>query len=193
MSEMTPLCYTVIGRMMTRWREDKRNPPSGSRLQGRLDDISRMLDEVMSVMKGCPPELKLKGGMDSRVQSPVGGWDVEATAKLQQLFFDPKASREDARDAILVQAGNIYVNQQLARFVLLQYQNDLLSLKAATLLPPSKGRTGSGWMPSGGMALGVVPSGTSRGIDSRTGNIIVDHVAASKETLFYDLLTVLHR
>lgn len=70
-----------------------------------------MLDEVMSVMKGCPPELKLKGGMDSRVQSPAGGWDVEATAKLKQLFFDPKASREDARDAILVQAGNIYTNQ----------------------------------------------------------------------------------
>lgn len=75
--------------------------------------------------------------------------------------------------------------------MLLQYQNELLSLKAAAELP-AKSRSSSGFFHTGGMSLGGVASGT-RALDSRTGNVIVDHVAASKETLFYDLLTVLHR
>lgn len=101
--------------MMTKHREDKRDPPSGARLDQRLEEINRMLHDVMSVMANCPPALRLKSGLDSRVQSPAGGWDAEASAKLQEFFFDPTASREVAKDAFLVQQGNVYVNQ-VSRF-----------------------------------------------------------------------------
>jgi hypothetical protein len=30
--------------------------------------VDRLLEEVMGIMRGCPPELRLRGGMDSRVQ-----------------------------------------------------------------------------------------------------------------------------
>ena len=98
--------------------------------------MDRLLEEVMGIMRGCPPELRLRGGMDSRVQrwvrlgaiytlwgicqltdlavgvrSPSREFAKDAEQVLQELFFDPKASREYARDAYLVQAGNIYVNQ----------------------------------------------------------------------------------
>lgn len=44
-------------------------------------------------------------------RSPSREFAKDAEQVLQELFFDPKASREYARDAYLVQAGNIYVNQ----------------------------------------------------------------------------------
>jgi hypothetical protein len=46
-----------------------------------------------------------------RNNSPSREFARDAEQVLQELFFDPKASREYARDAYLVQAGNIYVNQ----------------------------------------------------------------------------------
>lgn len=171
-----------LGRMMTKHREDKRDPPSGARLQQRLNEIDQMLEDVMSVMTNCPPALRLKNGLDSRVQSPAGGWDAEVSAKLQDFFFNPSASREVAKDAFLVQQGNVYVNQQLARFVLLQYRNDLLTLKHEAELETSPAASRShGFL--GETALGD-------GFGGKDGK---DHVASEKENLFYDLLTVLHR
>lgn len=157
------------------------------------------------------------------VRSPSREFAKDAEQVLQELFFDPKASREYARDAYLVQAGNIYVNQvsrsglvvalkdpgfltkgtklalqQLARFVLLQYQNELIGLKnayesrASRVGPPHKG-----WINAGGMSIGGVvaePASQERlppGPNSRS--TVEGHLAANEETLFYDLLTVLHR
>lgn len=45
------------------------------------------------------------------MNSPSREFARDAEQVLQELFFDPKASREYARDAYSVQAGNIYVNQ----------------------------------------------------------------------------------
>jgi hypothetical protein len=87
------------------------------------------------------------------------------------------------------------LTQQLARFVLLQYRSDLLSLrsKSAAHDASRSAITGShslndGWTPSGGVALGGLGKHheTERA-DAR------DHMATDKETLFYDLLTILHR
>lgn len=60
--------YPVIGRTLTKWRDDKRTRPTGARLDARIDEVDRLLEEVMGIMRGCPPELRLRGGMDSRVQ-----------------------------------------------------------------------------------------------------------------------------
>jgi len=121
--------------------------PTGSRLDARIEEVNQLLEEVMSIMRGCPPELKLRGGMDSRVQryeighqprcdcvirltirknSPSREFARDAEQVLQELFFDPKASREYARDAYLVQAGNIYVNQ-VRHFVCGRFVSDWLT------------------------------------------------------------------
>lgn len=55
------------------------------------------------------------------------------------------------------------VLQQLARFILIQYRNDLLSLEAK-----------------------------EQGLSDRSLEANTCHVAADRENLFYDLLTVLH-
>jgi hypothetical protein len=60
--------HPVIGRTLTKWRDDKRTRPTGARLDARIDEVDRLLEEVMGIMRGCPPELRLRGGMDSRVQ-----------------------------------------------------------------------------------------------------------------------------
>jgi hypothetical protein len=117
--------------------------------------------------------------------SPAGGWDVEAAAKIQAFFFDPQASREFARNAFLVQQGNIWVTQQCIRFVLLQYQNDLLHLKAASTSKSSM-LTTPGFRQIGGLPLGGIS--TSKKQEEETK----DYVAASKESLYYDLLSILH-
>lgn len=84
--------------------------------------------------------------------------------------------------------------QQTARFVLLQYRNDLLSLRSSSVGSdaPRGAITGSnslndGWIPCGGIALG----GIGKVADSNRARR--DHVATDKENLFYDLLTILHR
>ncbi|KAJ9116939.1 hypothetical protein QFC22_004597 [Naganishia vaughanmartiniae] len=177
--------HCLGGRAITKHQEDKREPPSGVRLQRRLEEVATLLEEVTNLMRDCPPQLRLKEGLDSRVQSPAGGWDVEAAAKIQAFFFDPQASREFARNAFLVQQGNIWVTQQCIRFVLLQYQNDLLHLKAASTLKSSMHAT-PGFKQIGGLPLGGIS--TSKKPEEETK----DYVAASKESLYYDLLSILH-
>jgi hypothetical protein len=117
--------------------------------------------------------------------SPAGGWDVEASAKLQAFFFDPQASREFARNAFLVQQGNCFVTKACVTFVLLQYQNDLLHLKAASTLNHSL-RPSNGFKQIGGMPLGGISASKTSAKGSE------DYVAASKESLYYDLLSILH-
>jgi hypothetical protein len=53
---------------MTKHREDKRDPPSGPRLQSRLRELDKLYDQIMSVMDNCPSALRLKTGLDSRAQ-----------------------------------------------------------------------------------------------------------------------------
>jgi hypothetical protein len=53
---------------MAKWRYFKRNKPSVAKLHLDILDVQDMLEEVMGLLGECPPELALKGGMDSRVQ-----------------------------------------------------------------------------------------------------------------------------
>lgn len=172
---------------MIKHREDKRDPPHGTRLQMRLHEVSRLFDEVMAVMDNCPAALRLKSGMDSRAQSPAGGWDTEASAQLQALFYDPMADRRTAKDAFLVQQANIYTTQQMARFVLLQYRSDLLALRQGKTSSGSSQRHPS-WHGIGGVPLGAV--GTP--MNETDGPHGID-AAMDREGLCYDMLTVLHR
>lgn len=71
-STADPCLHIVGGRAITKHKEDKRDPPTGVRLERRLEEVSLMLDEVTNVMKDCPPQLRLKEGLDSRVQRCAG-------------------------------------------------------------------------------------------------------------------------
>jgi hypothetical protein len=67
--------------------------------------------ESAEVSEGKPQEPQCIAERTMASYSPAGGWDIDAQAKLQEFFYDSKASREIARDAFLVQQGNIYVTQ----------------------------------------------------------------------------------
>lgn len=63
-------------------------------LQGELSDINIVIWLIIHLHSSFPDD-----------------WDVTASAELQQLFFNPKASKAAIKDAFLVQQGNIYVTQ----------------------------------------------------------------------------------
>lgn len=88
--------------------------------------------------------------------------------------------------------------QQLARFVLLQYQNELIGLKNAyeSRITRPTGPPRNGWINAGGISIsGVVAEhvNTDRLPSEAVLPSVATHLAAKEETLFYDLLTVLHR
>ncbi|KAG8787118.1 hypothetical protein FRC15_009960 [Serendipita sp. 397] len=65
---------------------------------------------------------------------PGGAGFRQATfAEVREFFDNPKASRANAMNAFLVMQANLYVTQQLVRFVIEQYRDELmLSMHAAT-------------------------------------------------------------
>lgn len=100
-----------------------------------------------------------------------------------------------------MQQGNILVTQQCVRFVLLQYQNDLLHLKAAAEAATSgllgshahggASARGGGFIPIGGLPLGGISTSSAKKPETEKEESD-DYVAASKESLYYDLLSILH-
>lgn len=55
-------------------------------------------------------------------------WDTHASQDIRSLFLDPQASKTVVKDAYLVQQGNIYPTQQMARCLGLQYKEELSRL-----------------------------------------------------------------
>jgi hypothetical protein len=53
-----------MGRTLAKWRDDKRIQMAESHIERRMDEVERLLQEVMGVMKGCPADLELSGGSD---------------------------------------------------------------------------------------------------------------------------------
>lgn len=56
-------------------------------------------------------------------------WDAHASQDIRSLFLDPKANKTVVKDAYLVQQGNIYPTQQMARCLALQYKEELHKLQ----------------------------------------------------------------
>lgn len=52
-------------------------------------------------------------------------WDQHVNTDIRQLLRDPSKARRAIKDTFLVQQANIYVTQQMVRYILLQYSEEL--------------------------------------------------------------------
>ncbi|BEI85111.1 hypothetical protein CcaverHIS002_0505120 [Cutaneotrichosporon cavernicola] len=69
-------------------------------------------------------------------------WDAHVNADISQLLRDPGRARHASKDTFLVQQANIYVTQQMVRYIILQYSEDLAALHDKELAqdePPGSG------------------------------------------------------
>ncbi|KAK4688912.1 hypothetical protein P7C73_g1194, partial [Tremellales sp. Uapishka_1] len=130
--------FRLTGQILDKRRCDRRRPPSGPDMQKRLAEIDDLLEQVMTLMDGCPEALKLSRAngplpgesMTNKMASPANtastgmsdDWDAHASADVRQLFLNPRANRSVAKDTFLVQQANIYVTQYRDELLILQEQ-----------------------------------------------------------------------
>ncbi|ODO07311.1 hypothetical protein L198_00890 [Cryptococcus wingfieldii CBS 7118] len=133
---VSPLCgfryvsylYRLTGEALDKQSHDKLRPPSGVLLQMRLSEVSQLYHRVMSAMDGCPQPLVLNYSTPrSSVASLSPDWGERMKTEIHTMFVNPKgADMELVKDYYLVQQANIYVTQQLVRFIIIQYRDELL-------------------------------------------------------------------
>ncbi|WVQ71033.1 hypothetical protein IAR50_000558 [Cryptococcus sp. DSM 104548] len=133
---VSPLCgfryvsylYRLTGEVLDKRSHDKHRPPSGVLLQMRLSEISSLYHRVISAMDGCPQPLRLDYSTPgSSVASLSPDWGERMKNEIHTMFLNPKgADMELVKDYFLVQQANIYVTQQLVRFMIIQYRDELL-------------------------------------------------------------------
>jgi len=106
----------------------------------------------------APPELRLgsKGRRDTvetaeapasgvRANPPMSlpeshgaGFTEGAFAEIKEFFDSPNANRENASNPFLVMQANVYVTQQLVRFVIEQYRHELVTLMRENGIEPGQ-------------------------------------------------------
>ncbi|KAJ7935504.1 fungal-specific transcription factor domain-containing protein [Mycena leptocephala] len=116
----TSRIFALLGEILVRIRVDKRSPPQGQFATARLEEVQSLHSRILSALAHCPEPLRLKRSFSqSNVPPEYGGAG-------QDFFDNPNASRENALNPFLVVQGNIYVTQQLVRFVIEQYRDELV-------------------------------------------------------------------
>ncbi|KAJ7071845.1 fungal-specific transcription factor domain-containing protein [Mycena belliarum] len=125
----TSRIFALLGEILVRIRVDKRSPPQGQFATARLEEVQSLHGRILSALAHCPEPLRLKRSFSqSNVPPEYGGAGFrQATfAEVKDFFDNPNASRENALNPFLVVQGNIYVTQQLVRFVIEQYRDELV-------------------------------------------------------------------
>ncbi|KAJ7644241.1 hypothetical protein FB45DRAFT_975806 [Roridomyces roridus] len=125
----TSRIFALLGEILVRIRVDKRSPPQGQFATARLEEVQSLHARIISALAHCPEPLRLKRSFSkSNVPPEYGGAGFrQATfAEVKDFFDNPNASRENALNPFLVVQGNIYVTQQLVRFVIEQYRDELI-------------------------------------------------------------------
>ncbi|KAG8897689.1 hypothetical protein FRB99_008002, partial [Tulasnella sp. 403] len=136
--------FALLGEILVRIRVDKRSPPTGPFATARLEEVRALHTRICSALAHAPPELRLgskgrRDGMDTKASTPTAsgvnfadfggaGFTEGAFAELKEFFDSPNANRENASNPFLVMQANIYVTQQLVRFVIEQYRHELITL-----------------------------------------------------------------
>ncbi|KAF8339604.1 fungal-specific transcription factor domain-containing protein [Cantharellus anzutake] len=134
--------FALLGEILVRIRVDKRAPPRGSLATDRLAEIRALHTRIINALAHAPGPLKLKtrNAVDPAKGSGVhlpgtstadygGLGSRHATfVEVRNFFHDPHASRENAGNAYLVMQANLYVTQQLVRFVIEQYRDELITM-----------------------------------------------------------------
>ncbi|KJD99484.1 hypothetical protein I311_06945 [Cryptococcus gattii NT-10] len=123
--------YRVSGEVLDKRRRDRLRWPSGLMLQMRINEINELHNRTMSLMDLCPAPLKLDyRSASASVMRMSPDWDERIKSEIHTIFFDPNKHDMDlVKDFYLVQQANIYITQQLVRFTIIQYREDLLEIQ----------------------------------------------------------------
>ncbi|KAG8746600.1 hypothetical protein FRC10_004452 [Ceratobasidium sp. 414] len=133
--------FALLGEILVRIRVDKRSPPQGPFATARLEEVRSLHTRICSALMHAPPALRLKpnGGRHGTngvsynsitgQQEEYGGagFRKAAFAEVKDFFDNPNASRVDAMNPYLVMQANLYVTQQLVRYVIEQYRDELVT------------------------------------------------------------------
>ncbi|KAG9016300.1 hypothetical protein FRB90_003380 [Tulasnella sp. 427] len=148
--------FALLGEILVRIRVDKRSPPQGPFATARLEEVRALHTRICSALAHAPPELRLgskgrRDGGDSKEgngTSPSGAINFAdfggpsftegAFAELKEFFDSPNANRENASNPFMVMQANLYVTQQLVRFVIEQYRHELITLMRENGTDPSQ-------------------------------------------------------
>jgi len=125
--------FALLGEILVRIRVDKRSPPTGIAAQARLSEIESLHNRIVSALAHTPPPLRLgRSSLDQHAfvdgsdSYPDAAFRKATYTELREFFDNPTASRSNASDPFLVMQGNLYVTQQLVRFVIEQYRDELM-------------------------------------------------------------------
>ncbi|KIJ17828.1 hypothetical protein PAXINDRAFT_161931 [Paxillus involutus ATCC 200175] len=126
----TSRIFALLGEILVRIRVDKRSPPQGQFATARLEEVQSLHSRILGALIHAPEPLQLKQTHQlDRLPAEYGGTGFrQATfAEVKDFFDNPKASRENALNPFLVMQANLYVTQQLVRFVIEQYRDELVT------------------------------------------------------------------
>ncbi|KAI0061634.1 hypothetical protein BV25DRAFT_728697 [Artomyces pyxidatus] len=122
--------FALLGEILVRIRVDKRSPPQGQYATARLEEVRSLHSRILSALAHAPEPLRLKEThSQANIPSDYGGAGFrQATfAEVKDFFDNPNASRANALNPFLVLQANLYVTQQLVRFVIEQYRDELVT------------------------------------------------------------------
>ncbi|KAL7424604.1 hypothetical protein Q5752_000288 [Cryptotrichosporon argae] len=174
--------FALLGEALDKRRRDQKNLPHGLLLQMRINEVDQLFDQVLGLMDNCPEPLRLDmaGTPGARMDLLQEGWDAVAAADVKQLLsvtHVAQRERSPVRDAFLVQQANIYVTQQLVRYMIIQYRDELGALQDLELQANS----------------GAKATASARGLGSRRGLDRVGFSEQEKDLVASDLLMILSK
>ncbi|KAF8558233.1 hypothetical protein OG21DRAFT_1220439 [Imleria badia] len=123
--------FALLGEILVRIRVDKRSPPQGQFATARLEEVQSLHSRILGALMHAPGPLRLKQTHQHCNHLPAeyggAGFRQATFAEVKDFFDNPKASRANALNPFLVMQANLYVTQQLVRFVIEQYRDELVS------------------------------------------------------------------
>jgi len=129
--------FALLGEILVRIRVDKRSPPQGHFATARLQEIRSLHQRIVTALAHVPPPLQLKrhhaASQPSSVSYDNPNFTKNTFAEVKDFFYNPNASRANASNPYLVMQANLYVTQQLVRFVIEQYRDELLMSMPGTM------------------------------------------------------------
>lgn len=125
----TSRIFALLGEILVRIRVDKRSPPQGQFATARLEEVQSLHTRILVALSHAPEPLRLKQIHTQQNLPPEyggAGFRQATFAEVKDFFDNPNASRANALNPFLVMQANLYVTQQLVRFVIEQYRDELV-------------------------------------------------------------------
>jgi hypothetical protein len=139
--------FTLLGEVLMRVRIDKRSPPQGHFVTTRLEEVRTLHSRLITCLHHAPEAFRLYPPSRLLSEHGLSGFRRATFAEVKDFFDNPNASRENASNAFLVMQANILITQvgvpnqlyllptscltasrqQLVRFVIEQYRDELLA------------------------------------------------------------------